>query len=69
LTLATRLPYGLEQSGGWRDTAVDLKTAMKDELTGAGFGPGTVKIADIFRSFPVALLVPQTAVTQTGGES
>jgi (1->4)-alpha-D-glucan 1-alpha-D-glucosylmutase len=42
---------------------------MKDELTGAGFGPGTVKIADIFRSFPVALLVPQTAVTQTGGES
>lgn len=60
LTLATRLPYGLEQSGGWRDTAVDLVTAMKDELTGAGFGPGTVKIADIFRTFPVALLVPQT---------
>nr|Q44315.1 RecName: Full=Maltooligosyl trehalose synthase; AltName: Full=(1,4)-alpha-D-glucan 1-alpha-D-glucosylmutase [Arthrobacter sp. Q36]BAA09667.1 maltooligosyl trehalose synthase [Arthrobacter sp.] len=64
LTLATRLPYGLEQSGGWRDTAVELNTAMKDELTGAGFGPGAVKIADIFRSFPVALLVPQT-----GGES
>jgi (1->4)-alpha-D-glucan 1-alpha-D-glucosylmutase len=60
LTLATRLPYGLEQSGGWRDTAVDLVIAMKDELTGAGFGPGTVKIADIFRTFPVALLVPQT---------
>jgi (1->4)-alpha-D-glucan 1-alpha-D-glucosylmutase len=69
MTLATRLPYGLEQSGGWRDTAVELKTPMKDELTGAGFGPGTVKIADIFRSFPVALLVPQTAATQTGGES
>ena len=60
LTLATRLPYGLEQSGGWRDTAVDLVIAMKDELTGAGFGPGTVKIADIFRTFPAALLVPQT---------
>ncbi|MDQ1059580.1 (1-_4)-alpha-D-glucan 1-alpha-D-glucosylmutase [Arthrobacter globiformis] len=60
LTLATRLPYGLEQSGGWRDTAVDLVTAMKDELTGAGFGPGAVKIADIFRTFPVALLVPET---------
>jgi len=69
LTLATRLPYGLEQSGGWRDTAVDLVTAMKDELTGAGFGPGAVKIADIFRTFPVALLVPQTAETQTGGKS
>lgn len=68
LTLATRLPYGLEQSGGWRDTAVDLVTAMKDELTGAGFGPGAVKIADIFRTFPVALLVPQTAETHTGGK-
>ncbi|MFF2315465.1 malto-oligosyltrehalose synthase [Arthrobacter sp. NPDC058097] len=68
LTLATRLPYGLEQSGGWRDTAVELNTAMKDELTGTGFGPGTVKIGDIFRTFPVALLVPQT-VTQSGGES
>ena len=69
VTLATRLPYGLEQSGGWRDTAVELETAMKDELTGAGFGPGTVKITDIFRTYPVALLVPQTAVTQTGGKS
>ncbi|WP_087873926.1 malto-oligosyltrehalose synthase [Arthrobacter globiformis] len=64
LTLATRLPYGLERSGGWRDTAVELKTAMKDELTGTGYGPGTVEIADIFRTYPVALLV-----TQTGGES
>jgi (1->4)-alpha-D-glucan 1-alpha-D-glucosylmutase len=58
LTLATRLPYGLEQSGGWRDTAVELENSMKDELTGAGFGPGTVEIADIFRTYPVALLVP-----------
>lgn len=64
LTLATRLPYALEQSGGWRDTAVDLETAMKDELTGAGYGPGTVEITDIFRTYPVALLVPAT-----GGES
>ncbi|MBD1544160.1 malto-oligosyltrehalose synthase [Arthrobacter sp. IA7] len=60
LTLATRLPYGLERDGGWRDTAVELETAMKDELTGAGFAPGTVKITDIFRTYPVALLVPQT---------
>ncbi|UKA53144.1 malto-oligosyltrehalose synthase [Arthrobacter sp. FW305-BF8] len=69
LTLATRLPYGLERDGGWRDTAVELETAMQDELTGAGFGPGTVKIADIFRTYPVALLVPDTEVTQTGGKS
>lgn len=60
VTLATRLPYGLEQAGGWRDTAVDLDTAMKDELTGASFGPGTAEIAEIFRTYPVALLVPET---------
>jgi (1->4)-alpha-D-glucan 1-alpha-D-glucosylmutase len=64
LTLATRLPYGLERDGGWRDTAVELEIAMKDELTGTGFGPGTVKITDIFRTYPVALLAPQT-----GGKS
>jgi (1->4)-alpha-D-glucan 1-alpha-D-glucosylmutase len=69
VTLATRLPHGLEQSGGWRETAVELNTAMKDALTGAGFGPGSVRVADIFRTYPVALLVPQTAVTPTGGES
>ncbi|MFE4543824.1 malto-oligosyltrehalose synthase [Arthrobacter sp. NPDC056727] len=69
VTLATRLPHGLARSGGWRDTAVELHTAMTDELTGTGFGPGAVEIADIFRTFPVALLVPQTADTQTGGES
>jgi (1->4)-alpha-D-glucan 1-alpha-D-glucosylmutase len=64
VTLATRLPYGLEQAGGWRDTAVDLDTAMKDELTGASFGPGAAEIAEIFRTYPVALLVPET-----GGKS
>lgn len=64
VTLATRLPYGLEQAGGWRDTAVDLDTAMKDELTGASFGPGPAEIAEIFRTYPVALLVPET-----GGKS
>ncbi|RAM36081.1 malto-oligosyltrehalose synthase [Arthrobacter globiformis] len=68
VTLATRLPYGLERDGGWRDTAVELETAMKDELTGTGFGPGTVKIAEIFGTYPVALLVPHTDVTQTGEE-
>lgn len=60
LTLATRLPYGLEQSGGWRDTAVELETAMKDELTGSSFGPGPAALSEVFRSYPVALLVPET---------
>lgn len=60
LTLATRLPYGLEQSGGWRDTAVELETAMKDELTGTSYGPGPAALSEVFRTYPVALLVPET---------
>lgn len=59
LTLATRLPAGLEAGGGWRDTAVDLSTAMRDELTGASYGPGPVLVADVLGTYPVALLVPE----------
>ncbi|QOD02387.1 malto-oligosyltrehalose synthase [Pseudarthrobacter sp. BIM B-2242] len=58
LTIATRLPVGLEHDGGWRDTAVDLSTAMKDELTGTSYGAGTVSVADVLGTYPVALLVP-----------
>ncbi|NUT69846.1 malto-oligosyltrehalose synthase [Pseudarthrobacter sp. C4D7] len=58
VTLATRLPAGLEAAGGWRDTAVELSTAMRDELTGAGFGPGRVSVAEVLGTYPVALLVP-----------
>ncbi|MCB5292818.1 malto-oligosyltrehalose synthase [Arthrobacter sp. SO3] len=58
LTLATRLPRGLEQQGGWRDTAVDLAVDMADELTGNTFGAGTVPLSAILRDYPVALLVP-----------
>ena len=58
LTLATRLPAGLEADGGWRDTAVVLDAAMRDELTGASHGPGTVLLADVLGTYPVALLAP-----------
>jgi (1->4)-alpha-D-glucan 1-alpha-D-glucosylmutase len=58
VTLATRLPFGLEQAGGWRDTAVELGAEMQDELTGNSFGPGAVPVEDILRIYPVALLVP-----------
>ncbi|MCU1516233.1 MAG: malto-oligosyltrehalose synthase [Pseudarthrobacter sp.] len=58
LTLATRLPAGLERNGGWRDTAVELSSAVRDELTGNSFGPGTVLVADVLGTYPVALLVP-----------
>ncbi|GAC1368709.1 MAG: malto-oligosyltrehalose synthase [Pseudarthrobacter sp.] len=58
LTLATRLPVGLERDGGWRDTAVELPAAMRDELTGTSYGAGTVSVADVLGTYPVALLVP-----------
>jgi (1->4)-alpha-D-glucan 1-alpha-D-glucosylmutase len=58
LTLATRLPRGLEQKGGWQDTAIRLDAAMADELTGRSFGPGEVEVGQILATYPVALLVP-----------
>jgi (1->4)-alpha-D-glucan 1-alpha-D-glucosylmutase len=58
LTLVTRLPRGLEQKGGWQDTAIHLAAAMTDELTGGTFGPGAVEVGDILGNYPVALLVP-----------
>lgn len=58
LTLATRLPRGLEQKGGWQDTALVLGAAMTDELTGRSFGPGQVEAGQILRDYPAALLVP-----------
>jgi (1->4)-alpha-D-glucan 1-alpha-D-glucosylmutase len=64
LTLATRLPAGLEAGGGWRDTAVDLSTTMRDELTGASYGPGPVSVAEVLGTYPVALLVPADGVKE-----
>ncbi|QDY90431.1 malto-oligosyltrehalose synthase [Arthrobacter sp. UKPF54-2] len=58
ITLATRLPRGLEQRGGWQDTAIELAAAMTDQLSGRSFGPGTVPVGEILRDYPVALLVP-----------
>ncbi|MFD0045957.1 malto-oligosyltrehalose synthase [Pseudarthrobacter scleromae] len=58
LTLATRLPAGLAADGGWRDTAVELSVVVRDELTGNSYGPGSVPVADVLGTYPVALLVP-----------
>lgn len=58
VTVATRLPHGLEQRGGWQDTALELAVAMTDQLTGRSFEPGSVAVGDLLRHFPVALLAP-----------
>ncbi|MGO4186054.1 malto-oligosyltrehalose synthase [Pseudarthrobacter sp. TAF60_1] len=58
ITFATRLPVALERDGGWRDTAVEIPAAMRDELTGTSYGAGTVSVAAVLGTYPVALLVP-----------
>ncbi|QNE15353.1 malto-oligosyltrehalose synthase [Pseudarthrobacter sp. NBSH8] len=64
LALATRLPAGLAAGGGWRDTAVELSVPMRDELTGVGYGPGSVPVAELLGTYPVALLVPANGETR-----
>jgi (1->4)-alpha-D-glucan 1-alpha-D-glucosylmutase len=57
ITLATRLPIRLAAAGGWGDTAVELPVPYVDVLTGCRWG-GTVTVADVLASYPVALLAP-----------
>ncbi|WP_316520623.1 malto-oligosyltrehalose synthase [Kitasatospora brasiliensis] len=58
VTAVTRLPYGLERSGGWRDTALELPAGgpWTDELTLRSFPAGPVPVARLLESSPVALL-------------
>lgn len=59
VTVATRLPAGLEADGGWGDTRLDLPPgAWRDLLTGA---PASDRLADLLRDLPVALLVQEDA--------
>lgn len=58
VTVVTRLPLGLERSGGWRDTAVVLpKGTYRDVITGRTYdSPGSVPAADLFGIYPAVLL-------------
>ena len=59
VTAVTRLPVGLERAGGWRDTAVVLDAGTyRDVLTGrTRTSTGRLAAADLFDTYPVALLV------------
>lgn len=61
LTLATRLPVGLEQAGGWGDTVVHLPPGRWHDLLAPGTDPvaGDVRVADLLDTLPVALLVAE----------
>ncbi|MDQ0727548.1 malto-oligosyltrehalose synthase [Microbacterium sp. W4I20] len=55
--VATRLPVGLARRGGWGDTVMmrpDIPGT--DVLTGRRIEPGPVRLAELFETYPVALI-------------
>ncbi|WP_104133124.1 malto-oligosyltrehalose synthase [Cryobacterium sp. M91] len=58
ITVATRLPIGLHEAGGWRDTTIAVADrTVVDVFTRQRFdGPG-LRVADVLARYPVALLV------------
>ncbi|PJJ71866.1 (1-_4)-alpha-D-glucan 1-alpha-D-glucosylmutase [Diaminobutyricimonas aerilata] len=62
ITLATRLPLGLEERGGWGDTSIVLPAGhWIDVLTRRRHAGGVTRVRDVLREFPVALLAPVDA--------
>ncbi|MCA0295800.1 MAG: malto-oligosyltrehalose synthase [Actinobacteria bacterium] len=61
IALATRLPVGLAAAGGWRGTWIALPEGRwRDLVSGrlvAADERGSVLLADVFATYPVALLV------------
>ncbi|MFI8461286.1 malto-oligosyltrehalose synthase [Kitasatospora sp. NPDC085464] len=58
VTAVTRLPYGLQRAGGWRDTVLELPPGgpWTDELALRSFPAGPVPVAELLAGSPVALL-------------
>jgi (1->4)-alpha-D-glucan 1-alpha-D-glucosylmutase len=56
ITVATRLPVGLERAGGWGDTMLDIGGTATDVITGRRVAR-EVSLAELLDSYPVALLV------------
>ena len=60
VTVATRLPAGLRQGGGWAGTVLPLPHPgpWRDLLTGAAHPGARPLLPDLLQRLPVALLVP-----------
>ncbi|MCW2527550.1 MAG: malto-oligosyltrehalose synthase [Pseudonocardiales bacterium] len=57
ITVATRLPVGLNTAGGWGDSTLDLPTGdYLDLLTGTRHS-GVVSMKQLLKRYPVALLI------------
>jgi (1->4)-alpha-D-glucan 1-alpha-D-glucosylmutase len=62
IVVATRLPIGLERAGGWGDTALLVPTGRYvDVITGAVHEGDSLRLADLFDRYPVALLLLEEA--------
>ncbi|WP_433295273.1 malto-oligosyltrehalose synthase [Actinoplanes sp. CA-030573] len=60
VTIATRLPVGLSRRGGWGDTSLSLDGHSWTEVfTGTSYGGNRLALAEILRTYPVALLVKE----------
>jgi (1->4)-alpha-D-glucan 1-alpha-D-glucosylmutase len=62
ITVATRLPAGLRQRGGWGDTSLQVpEQRWRDVLTGATHAGPHLPLSDLAERLPVALLLPDGA--------
>jgi (1->4)-alpha-D-glucan 1-alpha-D-glucosylmutase len=58
VTVATRLPVGLSRHGGWGDTTLSLgANSWTEVFTGTSYGGSRLAVAELLRTYPVALLV------------
>jgi (1->4)-alpha-D-glucan 1-alpha-D-glucosylmutase len=55
ITVATRLPVGLERAGGWNTTSIDVGP-VSDAISGRRFA-GAIALAELLADYPVAMLV------------
>jgi (1->4)-alpha-D-glucan 1-alpha-D-glucosylmutase len=59
ITVATRLPVGLDRRGGWGEAALPLPDGLyRDALTGTRHD-GCVPLSALLARYPVALLLPE----------
>ena len=58
ITLATRLPIGLAERGGWGTTTVEVGSSPHvDLVTGRRYQGGELRLAEVFADYPTALLI------------
>ncbi|WJY00098.1 malto-oligosyltrehalose synthase [Curtobacterium sp. 458] len=71
VTIATRLPIGLERVGGWGDTLVHAAPVERVDLLTGRRVPASrgIPLAEVLADLPVALLVPAAVADGTERES